>query len=68
MTGISTLAKHKPELYAELSKNLKPANDYVDGLLKGGKQYELELTKSHSAISKDQIRDRKRDDDFGKDR
>ena len=61
------LAQHKPELFVDISKTLEPANDYLAGFLSGGKQHQLDLTKSHVKPKhehKDQQKDRGERDKF----
>jgi hypothetical protein len=36
------LAQHRPELLAKVTIGLDPANDYINGLLAGKKEYEKE--------------------------
>jgi hypothetical protein len=36
------LAQYKPELAEQVTKDLKPENDYLDGLLSGKQEYEME--------------------------
>ncbi len=37
------LRKHKPMLMKELEDGIKPTSPYVQGLLDGNKEYEMEL-------------------------
>jgi hypothetical protein len=39
------LAQYKPELAQQVTKDLKPENDYLDGLLSGKKEYEMQKAK-----------------------
>jgi hypothetical protein len=59
------IAKHEPELYSTITKGLDNKTDYTDGLISGGKEYEMEKhapEKHHSKESKG------KDKDIGKDR
>lgn len=40
------LSKHKPELLNKLSVDLKPGNEFINGVLAGKEQHEKELNKS----------------------
>jgi hypothetical protein len=58
------IAKHEPELYSTVTKGLDNKNDYIDGLISGGKEYEMEKhapEKHHSKETKDKDRDIEKD-------
>jgi hypothetical protein len=38
------LAQYEPELLNKLLPDLKPGNDYVDGMLSGKEQYDIDKT------------------------
>jgi hypothetical protein len=63
-----TLAKYNPTLYVNINKNLEPTSDFIDGLLSGGNQYELELTKSNKVEKKNKGKEYNKDKDFGRDK
>ena len=54
------IAKHEPELYSTVTKGLDSKNEYIDGLVSGGKEYEHEKNipeKTHSKGPKERNRD-----------
>ncbi len=57
------LAKHESGLINTITKNLHVENNYVDGLIAGKEEYELELTKELDELQKlrDKSIDRDRD-------
>ncbi len=40
------LARHEPQLLNQVAKNLHPLNDYLDGLLSGREEFEMEKSRS----------------------
>ena len=61
------LAKHEPELLTEISKNLSPSNDYIEGIFSGKEQYEIEQTRTQET-ELEQIRARTKERDRGLER
>ena len=52
------IAKHEPELYSTVTKGLESKNDYLDGFLTGGKEYEHEKNMPNKSHGKDKGKDR----------
>ena len=46
------LAKHMPTLLSKLTKNLKVTNDFVEGILMGKEEFDLE----HSRTQTDELK------------
>jgi hypothetical protein len=40
------LAKHIPTLLAKIVKNVRPTNDFTEGLFSGKEEYELEFSRT----------------------
>ncbi|MFM2226178.1 MAG: hypothetical protein RJA07_2380 [Bacteroidota bacterium] len=41
------LSKHRPELLKSILPTLKPENNFLEGLISGSKEHELEQNKTH---------------------
>jgi len=61
------IAKHEPELYSKIEKGLDSKDEYVDGFVSGGKEYELEKHSPQKSHDKDD-RSKDRDIDIERDR
>ena len=48
------LAKHEPELYSTIAKGLEAKNEYLDGLLSGGKEFVHEINAPIKSLSKEE--------------
>lgn len=42
-----TLAKHEPDILSKIVKNLNSTNDYVQGIVSGKEEFELEKSRTH---------------------
>ena len=42
------LNKHRPELLKSMLPTIKPENDFLDGLIGGSKEHELEMEKTQA--------------------
>ena len=42
-----TLAEHEPSLLNKIVKNLNSTNDYVQGIVSGKEEFELEKSRTH---------------------
>lgn len=42
-----TLAEHEPDLLSKIVKNLDSTNDYVQGIISGKEEFELEKSRTH---------------------
>lgn len=57
------LAQYEPELLNKLLPDLKSGNDYVDGLLSGKEQYDIDKTRQPSKdVSGNNTPDKNKDD------
>lgn len=67
------LAKHTSELMQKLIASIQPENDYLQGMLSGSKQHEMEMQKTNpqkemdSASAKDINKDRGQKMDINRD-
>lgn len=53
------IAKHEPQLYITLEKGFEGKNDYLEGFVSGGKEYEIEKNspQKHQHKGKNKSRD-----------
>lgn len=42
-----TLAEHEPDILNKIVKNLNSTNDYVQGIVSGKEEFELEKSRTH---------------------
>lgn len=61
------LAKYIPTLLAKIVKNVRPTNDFTEGLFSGKEEYELEHSRTQ-AEEISQLRKKSRDRDKGHER
>lgn len=61
------LAKHIPALLAKIVKNIRPTNDFIEGLFSGKEEYELEHSRTQADELK-RLRNKSQDRDKGHER
>lgn len=62
-----TLAEHEPELLNKIVKNINSTNDYVQGIVSGKEEFELEKSQTH-LDDLTNIRSKSQDRDMGLER
>lgn len=61
------IAKHEPELLAQIIKTLEPSTAYVEGFFSGKEQFHSEITRDH-LNDLEQLRSKSKDRDRSTDR
>ena len=62
-----TLAEHEPDILSKIVKNLNSTNDYVQGIVSGKEEFELEKSRTH-LDDLNRIRNKSQDLDRGLER
>ena len=62
-----TLAEHEPDILSKIVKNLDSTNDYVQGIVSGKEEFELEKSRTHLDDLK-RIRNKSKERDRGLER
>jgi len=61
------LAKHEPDILSKIVKNLNSTNDYIQGIVSGKEEFELEKSRTH-LDDMNRIRNKSKDMDRGLER